>query len=230
MRQTTDWHPACLAIGCLLAAIGRPLDAQTPVGQAPRPPVEDAQAKQRSAAAAMEASLARQRASVQKQLGQSSTEPFFVLPRPAGLGPVTAPAWAPPPADCEPLPAPEIESLIGEAARREAVDADLLRGIMKQESGFRPCAISPKGAMGLMQLMPATAQQFGIGNPFDASSNVEAGAKLLKQLLVRYGGDVSKALAAYNAGPSRVDASGGIPAIPETLDYIRQILSALPFR
>jgi soluble lytic murein transglycosylase-like protein len=83
--------------------------------------------------------------------------------------------------------------------------------------------------MGLMQLMPATAGQFGIENPFDAAANVDTGARFLKQLLNRYSGDIPRALGAYNAGPAKVDAAGGVPAIPETVDYVRQIMSSLPF-
>jgi soluble lytic murein transglycosylase-like protein len=83
--------------------------------------------------------------------------------------------------------------------------------------------------MGLMQLMPATAEQFGIQDPFDAASNLDAGARFLKQLLNKYGGDLPKALGAYNAGPSKVDSAGSVPAIPETMEYVRQILAALPF-
>jgi soluble lytic murein transglycosylase-like protein len=132
--------------------------------------------------------------------------------------------------DCDPLPAPKVESLLGETAEREGVSADLLRSVMKQESGFRPCAVSSKGAMGLMQLMPATAEQFGIVDPFDPVSNLDGGARFLKQLLTKYGGDLPKTLGAYNAGPATVDAAGAVPAIPETMDYVRQILSALPFR
>ena len=74
-----------------------------------------------------------------------------------------------------------------------------------------------------MQLMPGTAEELGVQNPFDAASNVDGGARFLKQLLNRYGGDVPKALGAYNAGPARVDAAGGVPDVPETMDYIRQI-------
>lgn len=114
--------------------------------------------------------------------------------------------------------------MVGEAASKEGLSADLLRSVMKQESGFRPCAVSSKGAMGLMQLMPATAGQLGVQNPFDPVSNVDGGAKLLKQLLGRYGGDVPMALGAYNAGPAKVDAAGGVPAIPETMDYVWKIL------
>jgi soluble lytic murein transglycosylase-like protein len=77
--------------------------------------------------------------------------------------------------------------------------------------------------------MPSTAEQLGIRNPFDAASNLDGGARFLKQLLSKYDGDIPKALGAYNAGPARVDAAGGVPAIPETMDYVRQILSTLPF-
>ncbi len=82
--------------------------------------------------------------------------------------------------------------------------------------------------MGLMQLMPATAAQLGVKNPFDAKENVEAGAKFLKQLLTIYG-DLPMALGAYNAGPGRVSQSGGVPNIPETIEYIQRVLSGLPF-
>lgn len=201
-------------------------------GQTP-PASNDAVARQRSAAAAMQDSLSRQRESVQKQMGGTASDSFFLLPRAGSLGGVTA-AAAPPPATmpiapaCDPLPADEVESLIGQTADRNGVDAGLLRGVMKQESAFRPCAVSSKGAMGLMQLMPATAEQYGISDPFDAASNLDGGARFLKELLNRYGGDIPKALGAYNAGPSKVDAAGAVPDIPETVDYVRQILAALP--
>jgi soluble lytic murein transglycosylase-like protein len=189
--------------------------------------MEAAVARQRSAAASMEESLARQRASVEKQAGQAERGSFFVLAPPAALGATVAP---PPPvaADCDSLPSSAIDSLVEQAARRLNLDEGTLRAVIQQESAFRPCAISPKGAMGLMQLMPSTALQFGAGNPFDPSENVEAGATLLKQLLVRYGGDLRLALGAYNAGPARVDAAAGVPKIPETREYIREILSTLP--
>ena len=217
-------RPALLAAGaCLSAASLAAQPAQSP---------DDALSKQRTATAAMQDSLARQRAAVQKQLGQTAADNFFVLPRAASLGPVTGSVSSPVPAAeppaCDPLPAPEVDSLVGEAAQREGLSADLLRSVMKQESAFRPCAVSSKGAMGLMQLMPATAETFGIQDPFDPASNLDAGARFLKQLLGKYGGDVPKALGAYNAGPSRVDAAGAVPAIPETMDYVHQILSTLP--
>src|SRR5581483_940451 len=118
--------------------------------------------------------------------------------------------------------------LIEEAARRENLKPDLLRGIIRQESGARPCAVSAKGAEGLMQLMPATSAEFGVSDPFDPKQNIQAGAKFLKQLLTRYSGDVTKALAAYNAGSARVDQADGVPAIRETMHYVSSILGSLP--
>jgi len=99
---------------------------------------------------------------------------------------------------------------------------------MQQESAFRPCAVSPKGAMGLMQLEPGTAADLGVKNPFDPADNVLGGARLLRQLLNRYDGDLSMTLSAYNAGSGRVDAAMGVPAIPETIDYVKRILDKLP--
>jgi soluble lytic murein transglycosylase-like protein len=131
-------------------------------------------------------------------------------------------------ADCDPIPDPYASVLLGIAATSQHVDPKLLRGVILQESGFRPCAVSSKGALGLMQLMPATVEQFQVSDPFDPRQNVEAGAKYLKQLLDRYKGDVSLALAAYNAGLATVDAAKGIPDIPETRDYVKAILEMVP--
>jgi soluble lytic murein transglycosylase-like protein len=118
---------------------------------------------------------------------------------------------------------------LADAANREHLQPELLRGVVQQESGFRPCAVSPKGAMGLMQLMPGTAAQLGVKNPFDPKENVDAGARFLKQLLDIYN-DLPMALGAYNAGPGRVNEAGGVPAIPETLNYIQRIMSLLPIK
>jgi soluble lytic murein transglycosylase-like protein len=137
----------------------------------------------------MEEALALQRASVQRQTGQAERGAFFVLAPPAALGaaPLGGTVAPPPPlgADCESLPSSAVDSLVEQAARRLKLDEGMLRAVIQQESAFRPCAISPKGAMGLMQLMPSTALQFGVPNPFNPADNVEAGATLLKQLLVR---------------------------------------------
>jgi len=175
-------------------------------------------------AAAQQDSLAKQRASIEKQLRSTTNTSFFSLPPPQPPGGDIAP-----PADCDPLPEDQLKTLIDEAAGRENVTPDLLRGIIRQESGARPCAVSVKGAQGLMQLMPATSEQFGVADPFDPKQNIQAGAKFLKQLLTRYAGDVSKALAAYNAGPARVDQAGGaVPPIAETVHYVSSILASLP--
>jgi soluble lytic murein transglycosylase-like protein len=176
----------------------------------------------------MERSVARQRASVAKQAGQAEAGGFFVLPPPARLG-ATVAAIAPF-ADCDPLPAAQVDSLVQKSAKSQDLDEQVLRGVMQQESAFRPCAVSPKGAMGLMQLMPATANQFGVPDPFDPAGNVEAGAAFLKQLLVRYGGDLNLDLGAYNAGPAKVDAAAGVPKIPETQDYVNRVLSTVPVK
>ena len=135
---------------------------------------------------------------------------------------------APEPADCDAIPDPYASVMIGFAAGRQHLDPKLLRALIVRESGFRPCAVSPKGARGLMQLMPATIEQFQVSDAFDAGQNIEAGAKYLRQLLDRYKGDVSLALAAYNAGPGAVDAAGGVPDIAETRDYVKAILGAKP--
>lgn len=178
------------------------------------------------AAGGMEASLARQRASIAKQARTAAGTGYFVLPPPERLGAtVAAPAPAAT-AECDPLPPGEVDALIQKSAKEQDLDPDLLRSVMQQESAFRPCAVSPKGAAGLMQLMPATASQFGVADPFDPASNVNAGAAFLKQLLTRYSGDITQALGAYNAGPGKVDA--GTPPVAETKDYIQKVLSSMP--
>ncbi len=125
---------------------------------------------------------------------------------------------------CDPLPRPKLIQMIDDAARKESVDPALVREVARQESGFRPCAVSSMGAEGLMQLMPATQFQFDVTDPLDAGQSLEAGTKLLKQLLDRYHGDLPLALSAYNAGAGRVDKAGGVPDIAETRSYVMSIL------
>jgi soluble lytic murein transglycosylase-like protein len=117
----------------------------------------------------------------------------------------------------------DIDSAIEQAAARHNVDPNLVRAVVKVESNFNPNAVSRKGAMGLMQLMPSTARQLKVNNPFDPEQNVDAGVRHLKQLLDNYGGDVKLTLAAYNAGAGAVARSSGVPHYAETQNYVRRI-------
>jgi soluble lytic murein transglycosylase-like protein len=117
---------------------------------------------------------------------------------------------------------PDLEAFIDRVAAREGVDAKLVRAVIEVESGYRPRARSPKGAMGLMQLMPATARQYAVTNPYDPATNIEAGIKHLKSLLARF--PTALALAAYNAGGGAVERFGGIPPYAETRNYVSRIL------
>lgn len=117
----------------------------------------------------------------------------------------------------------EIDAAIDQAATRHNVDANLVRALVKVESNFNPNAVSRKGAMGLMQLMPQTARQLNLKNPFDPQENIDAGVRHLKQLLQSYDGDVRLSLAAYNAGSGAVARSRGIPRYSETQNYVRRI-------
>ena len=117
----------------------------------------------------------------------------------------------------------EIDAAIEQAASRHNVDPNLVRSVIKVESNFNPNAVSRKGAMGLMQLMPQTARQLRVKNPFDPEQNVDAGVRHLKQLMENFGGDVKLTLAAYNAGAGAVNRSSGIPHYAETRNYVRRI-------
>jgi len=117
----------------------------------------------------------------------------------------------------------EIDAAIDDAAAKHNVDANLVRAIIKQESNFNPSAVSNKGAMGLMQLMPGTARQLGVTDPFDPQQNVDAGVRHLKHLLDDFNGDVALSLAAYNAGEGAVTRNNGVPPYRETRDYVKRI-------
>jgi len=173
--------------------------------------------------AAMAASIEKQRASVEQQIKAIQ---FPVPPAPSAIPPSFR---VPPPVaySCNPVAQPELSKMIDSVSREHSVDPALVREVARQESGFRPCAVSPKGAEGLMQLMPSTQAQLDVHDPFNPQESLSAGAKLLKQLLDRYHGDLALALSAYNAGMTRVDRTFSIPEIPETKDYVADILGRL---
>lgn len=120
-----------------------------------------------------------------------------------------------------------LEQYFNEAASTYNVSVDLLKAVAKAESDFNPNCTSSAGAMGVMQLMPSTAATLGVADPYDAKQNIMGGAKLLSQLLNKYNGDTSLALAAYNAGSGSVDKYGGIPPYQETQNYVKKILGYL---
>ncbi len=206
------------------------------LAQTPDPkPIERQQAIRK----AMDPSVEKQKAAARKQvqlargLPESPAGPdpksWFTYPWPKEpiepIGPPPVPAQAQ--ADCPAMTAEQLDPLIGAAARKEGVGATLIRAVMERESAFRPCAVSPKGAQGLMQLMPATAAELGVRDPFDPAESIDGGTRLLKRLLTKYKDKIDLVLSAYNAGEARVDQDGGIPAIAETQQYVEAIQKRL---
>src|SRR5262249_1224630 len=179
----------------------------------PRDAIAKAIDQQRATADRQRESILKQAASLGVRLTPAATE----SPQAAEAAPTA----------CDPIPGATAAPLIDSAAKTQDLDPRVLQAIVEQESAFRPCALSPKGAKGLMQLMPDTAQDLGVHDPFDPHQSIEAGAKYFKQLMTKYNGDIQKALAAYNAGPSTVDQAGGVPNIAETRQYVDAILRKL---
>jgi len=218
-----------LAAGALAAVCAWAQTQPDKAQQADKAPQADKaqQPDQDSVQSAMAISLAKQRVAAMLQIAAvmnkapTPAASFFTVPWVETPVPFSQPP-------CDPLPPAELDKLVEEGAKLEGLKPELIRGVIKEESGGRPCAVSWKGAQGLMQLMPATSEELGVKDPFDPRQNVQAGTKLLKQLMTKYKDDVSLALAAYNAGEGRVDRDGGVPEIPETKNYVNDIKSKLP--
>ncbi len=133
----------------------------------------------------------------------------------------------PPPAVAAPAiqPARDLNQVVSDAGERTRIDPDFIHSVIRAESGGNPRAVSPKGARGLMQLMPQTAAQLGVSNSFDPAANVDGGSRYLAELLEQYHGDAQKALAAYNAGPQRVQQYRGVPPYRETRAYVARVIN-----
>ncbi len=116
--------------------------------------------------------------------------------------------------------------IVMKKANEYNLDPQLIKSIIKAESNWNPYAVSPKGARGLMQLMPSTAYELGVTNSFDPEENIDGGVRYLKYLLDKFSGNLSLAISAYNAGPGRVEKIGTIPPIPETIEFVRRVMSA----
>jgi soluble lytic murein transglycosylase-like protein len=209
------WFRTALAVCVWIQAI-TPAFAAAPA--APSSTVID---KQLHAAARQTAAAVRQFRAVAAV--QSTRIPGSGWQEPVIAG---APGWIQQGESCDALPDALIEELAAKSATK-SVSAELIRAVIREESAGRPCAVSPKGALGLMQLMPPTATELGVEDAFDAEQNVRAGTRYLGDLLMRYDGDLRLALAAYNAGPLRVDADRKVPTITETQRYVRRILERL---
>ena len=136
------------------------------------------------------------------------------------------PAPPDPPDSIAPAARPrDLKSIVKAASDQQQVDADFIASVIKAESANNPHAVSPKGAQGLMQLMPATASQLGVKDSFDPADNVDGGVRYLRELLLLYNNDMVKALAAYNAGPQRVQQYKGVPPYRETHAYVARVIN-----
>jgi soluble lytic murein transglycosylase-like protein len=216
------WFLVLLASAALAQDSPLPASANRESGEAvTAAPTAPPQAPSKPAAA-MSESLAKQRAAmaVQREAARKQAE---LLP----LEPLVHHEMAPSELECDPIQEAAVKPVIESAAKAHDLQPELLNAVVRQESQFYPCAVSEKGAQGLMQLMPSTAAQLSVQDVFDPKQNVEAGAAYLKQLFDKYKGNLGLMLAAYNAGPAAVDEAKGIPDIPETRTYVDAILKSL---
>ena len=204
----------CMRLGLALVVFTLRAHAQTQTPQA---------IGQSASVAVMQASIDKQKVAVKTQIGAGGpAADFFSTP---WTGPVTIPI----PqliSTCSAMQDSELKPLIADAAKAQGLQPELVLAVIRRESAFFPCALSDKGAVGLMQLLPEVADQFG-ADPLDPKQNVNAGTQYLKQLMTHYKGDLKLTLAAYNAGPQRVDTDKRVPDIPETTAYVDAILKDL---
>jgi soluble lytic murein transglycosylase-like protein len=215
-----------LFAGAVMAQTGAPPASVEKAAAAP--PGADKVAAPAKPAETLQSAMAKQRAAIAiqrlavRQQSQTAVPWMLATPRTEATSGIEGAAE-----DCDPIGDPELTPLITSAAQQHQVEPRLLRGVIEQESGFHACAISAKGAKGLMQLMPATIEQFQVDDVFDPKQNIEAGATYLRQLLDKYKDDIKLALAAYNAGPTTVDKMGGIPDIKDTRDYVEGVIKKM---
>jgi len=157
---------------------------------------------------------------------QPASAPASASTRAPAAATPSAPAQAPAQPLVPVIQAPAaLDQMVQQTAEKHNVDPALVRAVISTESNWNASAVSSKGAQGLMQLVPGTAHQLGVGNAFDPAQNVDAGVRYLGMLLQRYNGDLKLALAAYNAGPSIVDRFGGVPNYRETRNYVEKVTS-----
>jgi soluble lytic murein transglycosylase-like protein len=221
LKVTARWIPLLLALPALA-------QKSTPSASSAPAPVPQASAAQPLAGptARLVDALAKQRAAmeIQREAARKQADLLRLPPLEHTLSPSAA---APVEWDCDPIPDDKVNPIIEGAAKANDIQPDLVRAIIRQESQFHPCAISDRGAQGLMQLMPATSQELAVTDAFDPKQSIEAGVKYLKQLYDKYKGNLEMVLGAYNAGSAAVDDAKGVPEIPETKDYVQAILESL---
>jgi soluble lytic murein transglycosylase-like protein len=218
---------AVMGISFSFSALGQQATEPPRATQSERPAITEQtpSTSQQHSIELQQQSVERQRSAVRQQVGSG---PLY-RPRPdeASAFQVAGAIAAPVNPQCAPVPSMVLEGVIQQAAKAYTVAPNLIRAVIRQESGGYPCAVSAKGAMGLMQLMPDTATEMGASEPFDVQQNVRAGTRFLSELIQRYKGDLNRVLGAYNAGPAAVDRVGGPPPFPETLSYIRSVMEQI---
>jgi soluble lytic murein transglycosylase-like protein len=220
LKYSSALSVLCLSFSAVFAQAPEALESQRKAVEAQR-----AAESQRKAVEVQRASVDRQRAAARQQRGSSQVDfrsnsgGFFEFPDAFNQ---TQPKF-----DCPALEPLALNRAIDDASSAYNVPSTLISAVVHQESGGYPCAVSDKGAQGLMQLMPATAASYGVTDSFDPVQNIGGGTRFLGDLLQRYGGDLNRVLGAYNAGPTAVDRADGVPPFPETLQYVRSVLDRI---